>query len=307
MTLIFAGTPEFAVPALEALVAAGHRPALVLTQPDRPAGRGQQPRPPAVKVAALAHQLPVAQPERLGGLRERLGALEPHVVVVVAYAHKIPGWLLELPPWGCLNIHASLLPRYRGASPVAAALLHGDSVAGVSIMRLDAGWDTGPVLAQHALPVAAEDTAGTLTAKLAEAGAELLVNTLAGLVAETVIATPQDNALATYAPKLTKADGLLDWALPAEALVCRVRAFTPWPGAYAFWQGRQLKVLQASAASATAGTEPGRVLPGARVGTADGVLRLERVQLEGRKPLSIADFLAGQPSFIGSSLTSARR
>ncbi|MGH2519976.1 MAG: methionyl-tRNA formyltransferase, partial [Chloroflexota bacterium] len=235
---------------------------------------------------------------------DRLSALEPQVVVVVAYAHKIPDWLLELPVWGCLNVHASLLPRYRGASPVAAALLNGEAVAGVSIMRLDTGWDTGPVLARQRLPVALEDDAGTLTARLAQAGAQLLLDTLAGLAAGTVTPAPQDHALATYAPKLTRADGLLDWALPAEVLVRHVRAFTPWPGAYTFWRGKQLKVLRASAAPAVAGTAPGHVLPGAQVGTPAGALRLERVQLEGRKPLAIAEFLAGQPSLIGSSLTS---
>ncbi|HLY67136.1 MAG TPA: methionyl-tRNA formyltransferase, partial [Chloroflexota bacterium] len=202
--LIFAGTPDFAVPSLEALLDAGYRPELVLTQPDRPAGRGQEPQPPPVKRLALERGLEIAQPERLDEVRDTLERLKPELMVVVAYAHKVPYWLSTLPPMGVLNVHASLLPKYRGASPVAAALLNGDAETGVSIMRLAEGWDTGPVFRQRSLPIAPDDNAGTLTDKLAQLGAELLMEVVDLRVRGMITTKPQDHSKASYAPRLKK-------------------------------------------------------------------------------------------------------
>jgi methionyl-tRNA formyltransferase len=223
-------------------------------------------------------------------------------MVVVAYAHKIPYWLLTLPPMGVLNVHASLLPKYRGASPVAAALLNGDDETGVSIMRLAQGWDTGPVFRQRTLAIQPEDNAGTLTDKLAALGAELLVEVIGLRVRGMITAKPQDESLASYAPKLSKADGRLDWSKPAGQLAREVRAYTPWPGSYTTWKGKMLKVLAATPDASSSQVEPATVLPGLRVATGQGELELERVQLEGRKPVSAKEFLAGQAGIVGSLL-----
>lgn len=301
--LVIAGTPDFAVPSLAALLAAGFQPALVLTQPDRPAGRGQQPQAPPVKRLATEHGLTVAQPERLSDVREQLEALKPEVMVVVAYAHKIPYWLLTLPPMGVLNVHASLLPRYRGASPVAAALLNGDAQTGVSIMRLAEGWDTGPVFRQRTLPIQPEDTAGSLTDKLAKLGAELLVEVLNLRVRGMITPARQDESKASYAPRLSKEDGRLDWTKPAERLAREVRAYSPWPGAFTAWQGKLVKVLAAHPEDGgQPGSAPGMVLAGLRVACGQGLLALDRVQLEGRKPMDAAEFLRGQPSIARATL-----
>ena len=300
--LVFAGTPDFAVPSLAALLAAEHVPSLVLTQPDRPAGRGQQLQPPPVKRLALEHDLLVRQPSRLDEVRDELEQLKPEIMVVVAYAHKIPYWLLTLPPMGVLNVHASLLPKYRGASPVSAALLNGDAETGVSIMRLAEGWDTGPVFRQRTLPIEPDDNAGTLTDKLAALGADLLVEVVTLRVCGMITAKPQDDSRASYAPKLTKPDGRIDWTKPAEQLAREVRAYAPWPGSYTTWEGRILKVLGAAPATTSAEAVAGRVLPGLRVVTGKGELQLDRVQLEGRKPMFAKEFLAGQGSIVGSRL-----
>ena len=292
--LIFAGTPDFAVPSLRALIEAGYRPGLVLTQPDRPAGRGQQLQPPPVKRLALEQGLAVEQPERLDGIRDSLERLKPEIVVVVAYAHKIPYWLLTLPPMGVLNVHASLLPKYRGASPVAAALLNGDEETGVSIMRLAEGWDTGPVFRQRALDIQPDDDAGTLTDKLAQLGAELLVEVVNLRARGMVTPKPQDESKASYAPKLKKEDGRIDWTKPAERLAREVRAYNPWPGSFTLLDGKLLKVLKArQAASSKRQEPPGTVLPGLLVATGDGELALERVQLEGRRPMKADEFVRG--------------
>lgn len=231
-----------------------------------------------------------------------LEGLKPEVMVVVAYAHKIPYWLLTLPPMGVLNVHASLLPKYRGASPVAAALLNGDDETGVSIMRLAEGWDTGPVFRQRSLRIEPDDTAGTLTGKLAQLGAELLVEVLDLRVRGMITARRQDEALASYAPRLSRDDGRIDWRKPAETLAREVRAYTPWPGCFTSWNGRRLKVL-AGRPDASASTDaPGTVLPDLRVVAGQGVLALERVQLEGRAPMDAGDFLRGQPGIAGAIL-----
>jgi methionyl-tRNA formyltransferase len=302
--LIFAGTPDFAVPSLQALLESGYEPQLVLTQPDRPAGRGQAAQPPPVKRLALDHGLRVEQPEKLNDIRDELERLKPEVMVVVAYAHKIPYWLLTLPPLGVLNVHASLLPKYRGASPVAAALLNGEAETGVSIMRLAEGWDTGPIFRQRAIPIAPDDDAGSLTGKLAAVGAQLLVDVLRLRVKGMITAKPQDESQASYAPRLKKDDGRIDWAKPAEQLAREVRAYTPWPGSFTYWNGKMLKVLKASSREPATGAHspPGTVLDDLLIQTGQGALALERVQLEGRKPMAAEEFLRGQPAIIGSQL-----
>jgi len=290
------------VPSLQALLDAGYRPLLVLTQPDRPAGRGQEPQAPPVKRLALEHGLTVEQPDSLAAIKDELERLKPEVMVVVAYAHKIPYWLLTLPPMGVLNVHASLLPKYRGASPVAAALLNGDQETGVSIMKLAEGWDTGPVFRQRSLPITPDDNAGTLTDKLAQLGAELLIEVLDLRVKGMITAKRQDESKASYAPRLKKEDGRLDWAQAAESLAREVRAYTPWPGSFTHWDGKLLKVLQARPEPTSTTGQPGLVQPNLHVQTGSGVLALERVQLEGRKPMDAKEFLRGQPAIVGARL-----
>lgn len=308
--LVFMGTPEFAVPALRAL-AARYEVALVVTQPDRPAGRSRAPRPPAVKTAAQALGLPVYQPDTLRGPEalSRLEAARPEVIVVAAYGEILRRSVLSLPPRGCVNVHASLLPRHRGAAPVAAAILAGDRVTGVTIMLMDEGMDTGPILAQAEEPVRADDTAGTLTARLAELGARCLLDTLPRWLAGEIEPQPQDGSQATYAPRVTKEDGLIDWSEPAEVIERKVRAFDPWPGAYTYWQGRRLRIVRAGVVAGWCGAdEPGTVLDtayGPAVATGGGALLLRELQLEGRCCVGCAEFLRGQRGFIGSVLGSA--
>lgn len=309
LRIVFMGTPEFAIPSLDRLNAEGHEIAAVYTQPDRPAGRSGQPIPSPVKRAAVRHGLPVLQPRSLRRPEEveRLRGLAPDVIALAAYGLILPQSVLDIPRLGGLNVHPSLLPRHRGPSPVVGALLAGDRETGVSIMLMDAGMDTGPVLVQVRTPIAPEDTAGTLTERLARTGADLLAGTIPGWASGSLTPQPQDGALATYTTMLRKEDGLLDWSQPAEVLARRVRAYQPWPGCYAMWNGRQLKVLEAVAEPRGApDAPPGTVVPvvreGAGVQTADGILVLKRVQLEGRKALAAAEFLRGAQGFAGSRL-----
>ncbi len=308
--LIFMGTPEFAVPSLRAL-AERYEVALVVTQPDRPAGRSRALRPPPVKAAAQVLGLRVYQPDSLRG-SEALTALreaQPAAIVVAAYGEILRRNVLELPPRGCVNVHASLLPRHRGAGPIAAAILAGDAVAGVTIMLMDAGMDTGPMLAQAELPIGPGDTTGTLTARLAELGARALMETLPRWLAGTIEPQPQDGAQATYAPRITKQDGLIDWAEPAEVIERQVRGFDPWPGAYTYWQGRRLRIARAEVLRAWCGPEePGTVLEtaeGPAVAAGSGALVLRELQVEGRCCVGCTDFLRGQRGFIGSVLGQA--
>jgi methionyl-tRNA formyltransferase len=305
--VVFMGTPRFVVPALEALDGY-HEVVGVVTQPDKRAGRGRKVMPSPVKEAALARGLPVFQPEslRTSDALECLAGWQPEVIVVFAYGELVPRPVLELPPHGCLNIHPSLLPRHRGAAPVAAAILSGDPVTGVTIMRMDEGLDTGPILAQEEYPIAVDDTTGSLTAKLAALGAQFLIETLARWLRGEVEARPQDDALATYCSHLKKEDGLLDWNQTAEHLDRQVRAYEPWPGAYTTWQGRRLKVLRARPLADWAGEgAPGQVvaLPnGLGVVTGEGLLALKQVQLAGKKPMASEVFGRGQRDLIGGYL-----
>ncbi len=245
MKLVFCGTPEFAVGTLEAVIGAGHEVRLVVTQPDRAAGRGMETREGAVKAAALRHGLEVVQPEKIrrnDELRVRLEAIQPGAILVVAYGRIIPEWMLELPRFGCINLHGSLLPKYRGAAPIQWAVAMGERETGVTTMRLDAGLDTGPMLLAEKVAIAPEEMASELYESLAAIGAELMVKTLAELEAGTVTAVEQDHAAATLAPILTREDGRIDFSRDAQQILDRWRGFYPWPGAWTEWRGKKLIV-----------------------------------------------------------------
>ncbi|MFN8636358.1 MAG: methionyl-tRNA formyltransferase [Chloroflexota bacterium] len=341
LRIVFMGSPAFAVPALDGLCAAGHEVALVLAQPDRPAGRGRQPTPPPVAAFARERGLPLFQPpslkppEAFAVVRE----VAPDVIVVAAYGLILRREVLDLPPLGCLNVHASLLPRHRGASPISAAILAGDDETGVCLMRMEVGLDTGPVLARRATPIGPTDDTPTLTDRLAQLGRDVLVETLPRWAAGEIEAVPQDDALATYAPKIAREDARLDWSLPATDLDRRVRAYRGWPDAFTSWQGKQLKILAARPGEAPppdplpiamergrqaaeaplprTGEGLGRGLPPGRVvlvsdggvqrpavTTGDGFLLLDTVALEGKRPSDALDFVRGYRAFVGSDLGS---
>ncbi|MDI7277883.1 MAG: methionyl-tRNA formyltransferase [Anaerolineae bacterium] len=308
--LIFMGTPGFAVPSLRALTGL-YDVALVVTQPDRPAGRARALTESPVKVAARALGLPIFQPDSLRGDRAvaLLQQVQPEAMVVVAYGEILRREVLAIPRRGCVNVHASLLPRHRGAAPIAAAILAGDAVTGVTVMLMDEGMDTGPLLAQAREPMRSGDTTATLTARLADLGAQLLVETLPRWLSGELVPQPQDGSLATYAPRIRKEDGLIDWAQPAAVIERQVRAFDPWPGAYTFWQGRRLRITRAAPLVAWCGPQaPGTVIEvpgGVAVATGEGALRLEELQLEGKRCVDCACFVRGQPGFVGSVLESA--
>ena len=259
MRIIFMGTPEFAVPALERLVAGGYEVAAVYTQPDKAAGRGRVVEEPPVKKAALQHNLTVLQPENFKSAetKRQLFELKPDAVVVAAFGQILPRSVLEIPAFGCINIHPSLLPKYRGVAPVPAAILNGDEYTGVSIMLMDKGIDTGPVLTAVHVPVLPQDTAETLMQKLAHTSAQLLLDTLPGWFRKEITPQPQNNAEASYTKMLTKEAGEIDWKLPAVQIWRQVRAYQPWPGSYTRWQGKQLKILEAVPLTAKELGKPG--------------------------------------------------
>ena len=294
--VVFMGSPEFSLPALRSL--AGTYPiAGVVTQPDRPAGRGQALTPPPVKELAVELNLPVIQPRRLreAEAMDQLLRWSPDLIVVAAFGQILRQEILDLPRFGCINVHASLLPRWRGAGPIQAAILAGDERTGVTIMRMNAGVDTGDILSQRQIPIDEQDTAETLSAKLAQLGADLLLKTLPGYLNGELQPQPQDEASAAYAPLLKKDDGRLDFSLPAEALARKVRAYHPWPGAFTTWQGQPLKVLQAHAVAETA-ARPGETLVfqgNPAVGSQPGSLVLDRVQPAGKRAMDGKVFLTG--------------
>jgi methionyl-tRNA formyltransferase len=294
MRVVFLGTPKFAVPTLEALVAAGHDVVCVVTQPDRPSGRGQQLTASPVKETALRHALPVYQPERIRRPEAvaALAALAPDVMVVVGYGQIIPQSVIDIPPHGIVNVHASLLPKYRGAGPVQWAIANGETRTGVTTMRIDAGLDTGDMLLKAETEIGPDETAVELGARLAAMGAALLVETLGNIA--SIAPQKQDSAQATYAPLLKKEDGLIDWRQPAQAIHNRVRAFQPWPGAYTRFRGQQLHIWK-SRAAAEEPSVPGRLLlHPLRVVCGEGALELIEVQLEGRKRIAAEAFANGQ-------------
>ena len=303
--IVFMGSPEFALPSLR-LLASQYTVAGVVTQPDRAAGRGRELKPPPVKSLALELGLPVIQPERLR-LPEAMEALRrfaPDLIVVAAFGQILRPEVLDLPAYGCLNVHASLLPRWRGAAPINAAILHGDRETGVTIMRMDPGLDTGPTLSYRATPIGEDETAGELYARLSELGADLLIHTIPGYLKGDLDPRPQPEEGVTYAPMLKKEDGLLDFSRPAEELARRVRAFHPWPGPFFQWNGSTLQVLRARAEAGTA--RPGKTLVHLgqpAVGTSNGILILDEVQPPGKKPMPGKAFLSGARSWTESKIS----
>ena len=303
MRLAFMGTPAFAVPTLQALVAAGHEVAAVYSQPPRPAGRGQKLRPSPVQQIAEALGLPVRTPLTLRDADTQAGfaGLALDAAVVVAYGLILPGPVLAAPRLGCLNLHGSLLPRWRGAAPVQRAIMAGDSETGVCAMMMDAGLDTGPVLACRTTPIGRDETAGELAERLAALGAPLMVEALAGLAEGRLAPVPQATEGVTYAHKIDKAEALIDWTQPAPVVHARIRGLSPSPGAFTLLEGGRLKVLRAS--MATGSGAPGSVLDDRLlVACGSGALRLERVQREGRAAVDRAAFLSGQPVPPGTRL-----
>jgi methionyl-tRNA formyltransferase len=311
MKLVFCGTPQFAVPTLEALLAAGHHIALVVSQPDRPVGRNQQLTGPPVKIAALAAGLPVTQPEKIRGnaeFRALLESIAPDAIVVVAYGRIIPPWMLALPRLGCINLHGSLLPKYRGAAPIQWAVAMGDAFTGNTTMLLEEGLDTGPILLQQTIEIAPEQTAVELFDQLAHAGAPMVVDTLAGLAGGTIHPEPQNDAFATFAPLLDREDGRMDFAArTAIELKNRWRGFQPWPGAFTAFDGKKLIVHRMEVAAPPSSIES---VPAQSGLAAPGQIRIERhrlfvacaedtwlefleLQLEGKKRLAAAEFLRG--------------
>ncbi|MBI4183580.1 MAG: methionyl-tRNA formyltransferase [Proteobacteria bacterium] len=306
LRLAFMGTPEFAVPTLKALLAAGHLIGAVYTQPPRPAGRGYQPQPSPVQVFAEAHGLTVLVPASLRGdeaVQAEFSALGLDAVVVVAYGLMLPKRMLAAPRLGCLNVHASLLPRWRGAAPIQRAILAGDRRTGVSIMLMDEGLDTGPVVLARMVPITLKTTAEGLHDELARLGADLVLEALDGLAAGRLDPRPQPSEGVTYAPKLDRDEGRIEWAKPAATLERMVRALNPWPGVWFSHQGEAIKVLAAELAGRPAGAQPGTVLDERlTVACGEGALRLLKVQRAGRQALSAGEFLRGRPLAPGTML-----
>jgi len=300
MDLVFCGTPTFAVPTLEKLVATGFRVKLVVTQPDRPSGRGMEPAASPVKRAALGLGLAITQPEKIKNndeFRRELGAIAPEAIIVVGYGRIIPQWMIGLPPLGNINLHASLLPKYRGAAPIQWAIAMGESLTGVTTMRIDAGLDTGDILMQSQERIYPEDTALTLAPRLAQTGAELMIATLPGLKSGTITPRPQDDTQATLAPILKRENGLIDFSRTATDAWNRLRGFQPWPGAFTSFRGKTLHVHVARVASETAAAPAAhllaandRLLLGFSHGTA---LEIQELQIEGKKRMSARDFVNG--------------
>ncbi len=322
LRIIYMGTPQFAVPALSALIEgaapgallpAGYEIATIITRPDKPAGRGRDIIFSPIKQAALEHNIPVWQPGSFKKAEnsEALAMYGADLYIVAAFGQILPQKVLDQPRYGTLNIHASLLPKYRGADPIAEAILQGDKEAGVSIMKLDAGIDTGPVLLRRGIPLAEDETTRSLTAKLADLGAQALQEALPGWIAGTIIPEPQDEQRATHTHMLKKEDGALNWQLPASVLARQVRAYDPWPSTYTHWKGKLLKILKAQARTVEmrADIPPGTVRTQEDTGhqvlaivTGSGLLLVKQLQLEGKKAMSAEEFLRGYGQIVGQVL-----
>ena len=314
LRIVFMGTPEFALPPLEHLNLNQYQVVAVYTQPDRPAGRGRPLVSPPLKRAAQAWGLPVEQPNSLkrAEVVAQLAEFAPDMIVVAAFGQILQQSVLDMPKYGCINIHPSLLPRFRGASPVAAAILAGDEFTGVSIMLMDQGLDTGPILARAQISISAEDTTGSLSDKLSQVAARLLQEVLVRWLRGEITPQPQDEAKASYCGAITREEGEIDWHRPAVDIWRRVRAFQPWPGCYTKWRGKQLKIMEAVPLPEKRAAGVGRVVvlsPTAErsgvafgIGSGDGVLGVRQVQLEGKRAMSAAEFVRGQWQFIGATL-----
>ena len=298
-SLVFMGTPEFAVASLRGLLAAKAPISLVVTQPDRPKGRGKKIVAPPVKLLAEAEGIPVYQPQKVksGEAIERIAALAPACIVVVAYGQLLSAEILALPQLGAVNVHASLLPKYRGPAPIHWALIRGEEKTGITTMLMDTGMDTGDILLQREVPIGPKDTAGTLHDRLAEEGAKLLVETLHLLKKGTVVPRAQDDSQASLAPMLVKEDGEIDWNEEAKKICCRIRGLDPWPGGFTFWQGKRLKLFGCQPLAKARQAKPGTVIAvnegGLEVASGKGAVLIKTLQLEGRRSLPVADFLRG--------------
>lgn len=308
MRIIFAGTPDFAAASLAALLAAKHQVVAVYSQPDRPSGRGRKLTASPVKQLALEHHIPVEQPLNFKDPldRQRLADYQADVMVVVAYGLILPQAILDTPKYGCLNIHASLLPRWRGAAPIQRAILAGDTETGVCIMQMAAGLDTGPVLKRVSLPIASDDTAQSLHDKLATSGAETLLSTLDNLEALQAQAVAQDDSQTCYADKLQKAEAIIDWQQSAVRIDRQIRAFNPWPVAQTLWRGETMRIWSAQLSDAALTGQPGEIVRVDRdallVATGNGVLRIEQIQLPGKRSMAVADLLNSQTIKTGEQL-----
>jgi methionyl-tRNA formyltransferase len=309
MRLVFMGTPEFAVPSLQVLLASGHTVTGVVTQPDRPRGRGQELAASPIKQLAVQRNIPILQPLKMKdpAFLESLSAWKPDLIAVAAFGRILPKIILDLPPKGCINVHASLLPKYRGAGPIQWAIMRGERETGITTMLMDEGMDTGAILLQETVLIAPDDTAGTLSARLAEVGGRLLIETLSRLEKGAVTPRPQDSSRATMAPLLKKEDGLLDWTMPAPELANRVRGLTPWPGAYTYLGEDRWVIWKAEALDRPAtGARPGTILEAAKEGlavaTGAGALRIVEFQPANSRRMSAAQYLAGHPLAPGLRL-----
>lgn len=311
------GTPEFAVPTLARLVRDGHDVRAVFTQPDKPVGRGKQLHAPPVKTFALEHHIAIHQSARIKSneeVRAVFETIKPDACIVAAYGKILPEWLLKIPRLGCINVHASLLPKYRGAAPINWAIARGESETGVTVMQMDVGMDTGAMLAKRATAIEADETAITLTARLSQIGAELLSETLPRLESGEIIPEPQDDVQATYAPMLKREDGLIDWQMSAAEIANRVRAFQPWPAVFTMFRGARLLFWRAKElATSYSAALPAQALEPARIAAIDKsglviacanttLLRVEEVQLEGKRRVPARDFLNGSRLGIGDLL-----
>ena len=313
MRIVFMGTPEFAVPSLDALLHSEHTVVGVVTQPDRPKGRGGVLTPSPVKTICQREQIAFLQPLKMKDpdFLEALQAWKPDLIAVAAFGRILPPAILEMPPRGCINVHGSLLPKYRGAGPIQWAIINGERETGITTMLMDAGMDTGDILLQERLPIGPEDTAGTLSSKLAEVGGRLLLETIRGLNAGTVVPRPQDHTQATMAPLLKKEDGAIDWTLPAITIAHRIRGLSPWPGAYTYAGEERWIICRAvpiNADAETKETPPGMVVTITKdamvVSTGQGLLAITEIQPANSRRMSMQSYVAGHPLPAGLVLTS---
>ena len=304
--IIFFGTPAFAVPSLKGLLQGPDKVAAVVTQPDRGKGRGQKVTYSSVKEVALQHGIPLFQPERVseGAFQENVRHVGADLLMVVAFGQILPKSLLEIPGSGSINVHASLLPKYRGAAPIQWAVLNGEKVTGVTTMLMDEGMDTGDILLQREVPIGEKETAGTLHDRLSMAGADLLLETIEKMKAGSIHPVRQNHSLATYAPILKKEDGHIDWKREAKAIDCQVRGLDPWPGAFTYWEGKLLRVCEGGATERISAESPGAVVwvcaDFIEVKTGEGSYLIREVQLEGKRRMRVRDFLSGHPIPIGT-------
>ncbi|MDI6755456.1 MAG: methionyl-tRNA formyltransferase [Thermodesulfobacteriota bacterium] len=311
MKLLFLGASEFAVPSLKSLIGSPHEVLAVITQPDRPKGRGRKLVPSAIKSLTLDKNIPLFQPEKISDSSslKALRSFQPELIVVVAYGQILPPTVLSIPPRGCVNVHASLLPKYRGAAPINWAILNGETRTGVTTMYMDAGMDTGPLLLSAETLIEMEDTAGTLHDRLSRMGAQLLLETLDGLEKDLIIPRPQDPSLATYAPKINKDTTQINWNTPARQLANFLRAFDPWPGAFTYWDGRLLKLFRPRYVEEPEENPleaPGTIVRADAdelcIATSPGYLRVRELQMENRPRMSVSEFLRGHPLKTGVRL-----